>query len=302
MRLGVVVFGLRVREGDEASCLNLNRAVEPRVFGVPVGVFEAANAFRFSAGSGWGVLDGLREDGVIPVVADEATARWSLQKGLHEVVTVREGGRTIRMRIEGMLSGSVLQGVLLMREGAFIEAFPDAGGQREFLVRLGEGSGEAGWVSGQLMKALRDRGLELRSTAERLAELRMVENTYLLIFQILGGLGVVLATCATGVIALRHGLERRGELAMLEAVGWSRGRVRSVLRWEHILTVFAGALTGAGASLVATVPALTQQGRPLDVRMVWGVPGVLACVAVVSLWVAVSFAVRSRALDALRRE
>jgi hypothetical protein len=265
-------------------------------------VFEAANAFRFSAGSGWGVLDGLREDGVIPVVADEATARWSLQKGLHEVVTVRAGGRTIRMRIEGMLSGSVLQGVLLMREGAFIEAFPDAGGQREFLVRLGEGSGEAGWVSGQLMKALRDRGLELRSTVERLAELRMVENTYLLIFQILGGLGVVLATCATGVIALRHGLERRGELAMLEAVGWSRGRVRSVLRWEHILTVIAGALTGAGASLVATVPALTQQGRPLDVRMLWGVPGVLACVAVVSLWVAVSFAVRGRALDALRRE
>ncbi|MEY5013776.1 MAG: hypothetical protein RIS92_134 [Verrucomicrobiota bacterium] len=299
---GAEVVGLRVREGDEASCLNLNRAVEPKVFGVPRGAFAEKGAFRFAAGSGWEVLDAVTEEGVIPVVADEATARWSLQKGMHDVVTVREGGRTVRMRIEGMLSGSVLQGVLLMREEAFMEAFPDAGGQRQFLIRLGEGAGDVAGVAAAFTKALRDRGLELRSTMDRLAELRAVENTYLLIFQILGGLGVVLATCATGVIALRHGLERRAELAMLEAVGWTRGRVRAVLRLEHVLAVLAGAVTGAGASLVATVPALMQQGRPLDPRMLWGVPGVLVLVALVSLWVAVAFSVRSRALDALRRE
>ena len=183
-----------------------------------------------------------------------------------------------------------------------MEAFPDAGGQRQFLIRLGEGAGDVAGVAAAFTKALRDRGLELRLTMDRLTELRAVENTYLLIFQILGGLGVVLATCATGVIALRHGLERRAEFAMLEAVGWTRGRVRAVLRWEHVLTVLAGAVTGAGASLVATVPALVQQGRPLDPRMLWGVPGVLVLVAMVSLWVAVAFSVRSRALDALRRE
>jgi hypothetical protein len=299
---GAEVVGLRVREGDEASCLNLNRAVEPKVFGVPRGAFEGHGSFRFAAGVGWEVLDGVAEDGAIPVVADEATARWSLQKGLHDVVTVRDGGRTVRMRIEGMLSGSVLQGVLLMREEPFIAAFPDSGGQRQFLVRLGEGVGDVAGVAAAFTKALRDRGLELRSTMERLAELRAVENTYLLIFQILGGLGVVLATCATGVIALRHGIERRAEFAMLEAVGWTRGRVRSVLRWEHVLAVLAGAVTGAGASLVATVPALTQQGRPLDSRMLLGVPGILVCVAFASLWVAVAFSVRSQALDALRRE
>ena len=89
---------------------------------------------------------------------------------------------------------------------------------------------------------------------------------------------------------------------MLEAVGWTRGSVCSVLRWEHMLAVFAGALTGTGASLVATVPALAHQGRPLDATILWGVPGALLSVALLSLWIAVAFAVRDRALDALRHE
>jgi len=48
---------LREKAGDEASCINLNRAVVPRVLGVPSGEFEKLGAFKFSRkGETWADL------------------------------------------------------------------------------------------------------------------------------------------------------------------------------------------------------------------------------------------------------
>ena len=40
---------MRVRDGDDASCLNLNRALTPRLLGVKPELLEARHAFTFSA-------------------------------------------------------------------------------------------------------------------------------------------------------------------------------------------------------------------------------------------------------------
>ena len=51
---GVRVVPFRVHEGDEASCLNLNRAQQPRLLGVKPGML--AGRFGFARGSGWSSL------------------------------------------------------------------------------------------------------------------------------------------------------------------------------------------------------------------------------------------------------
>ena len=61
------------------------------------------------------------------------------------------------------------------------------------------------------------------TTTDRLAEFHRVENTYLSTFQALGGLGLLLGTVGLGAVLLRNALERRRELALLEAVGYRRG-------------------------------------------------------------------------------
>src|SRR5439155_25949210 len=45
---GVQVVPLRVREGDEASCLNLNRAQKPRLLGVKPELLAERQAFTFA--------------------------------------------------------------------------------------------------------------------------------------------------------------------------------------------------------------------------------------------------------------
>ena len=46
------------------------------------------------------------------------------------------------------------------------------------------------------------------------------------IFQLLGGLGLLLGSVGLGVVVLRNVLERRGELAILRAVGFRRRSLR----------------------------------------------------------------------------
>ena len=56
-------------------------------------------------------------------------------------------------------------------------------------------------------------GLEVNLAAVRLDEFNAVQNTYLQIFQLLGGLGLLLGSVGLGVVVLRNALERRAELA-----------------------------------------------------------------------------------------
>ena len=51
-------------------------------------------------------------------------------------------------------------------------------------------------------------GMEFRESKDRLMELQMVENTYLSIFQGLGGLGMLIGTCGLGLVVARNLVER----------------------------------------------------------------------------------------------
>ena len=65
-------------------------------------------------------------------------------------------------------------------------------------------------------------GMEFRDSRKRLAELQTVENTYLSIFQGLGGLGMLLGTCGLGLVVARNLVERSQELALFEALGYQK--------------------------------------------------------------------------------
>lgn len=109
---------------------------------------------------------------------------------------------------------------------------------------------------------LEDEGLAVRPAAARLAEFQAVQNTFLAIFEVLGGLGVVLGTLGLGVVLLRNVQDRRGELALTRAVGWSSASIRRLVAVEHALLLLLGLLAGALPAAVAVVPALRGAGGP----------------------------------------
>ncbi len=83
-----------------------------------------------------------------------------------------------------------------------------------------------------------------------------VQNTYLSTFQALGGLGLVLGTLGLAAVQLRSVLERRGELALMQAVGFRRRRLGAMVLWEHGLLLIAGLAVGTLSALVAVWPHL----------------------------------------------
>ncbi|MEM9282513.1 MAG: FtsX-like permease family protein, partial [Verrucomicrobiota bacterium] len=229
-----IIHGVRVSDGEDASCLNLNRAQRPRLMGVNVKDFAASDPFTFTRVEGdpgptsqWNVLTQeleAEEDGVpvIPGVIDQNTATYALQKGLGDLVTYETvSGESFAVRLVGFIDTSILQGSLIVSESNFIEFFPDAGGYRFFLMD-GSSADELVPVSEHLTRMFGDLGLEMRTAAERLNEFNAVQNTYLSIFSTLGGLGIFLGTIGLAVVVGRNVMERKGQLGVMQAMGYTR--------------------------------------------------------------------------------
>ena len=289
----VRVVPLRVRDGDEASCLNLNRAQQPRLLGVAPGEFERRVAF----GGDWALLNQPTADGAVPVIGDEQTVTWALGRKLGDTLPVTdERGQTFLIRIVAVLPASILQGGLVMAEKHFVGKFPSGSGYRIFLVDAPHDRGGA--VAEELSRGLRNRGLEVVPAWRRLAEFQAVENTYLGIFQALGGLGLLLGTAGLGIVVLRSVMERRGELALMQAVGFDQRTLRHLVLSEHWLLITLGLFIGTAAAVVAVLP----KGAAL--------PGGLLTMTLAALmtggfsfcWLAAWIALRGSLVPALRNE
>ena len=153
-----------------------------------------------------------------------------------------------------------------------------------------------------LMKALQDRGLELTPAAERLNAFNAVQNTYLNTFQMLGALGLLLGSAGMGVVVLRNVLERRGELAVLLAVGFRPRLLRRLVLWEHGALQGLGLLLGILAAGLAVLPVLLSPGAPVSFGPLLAAMGLVLGSGLLWTWAAARVALRGDLLEALRDE
>jgi ABC-type antimicrobial peptide transport system permease subunit len=184
---------------------------------------------------------------------------WSLGKSVgDEIEYADEKGQRFRLHLVGMIGSSILQGSLLIAENEFVRRFPSEDGYRMFLIDAPEDKVDK--VMEKLSDRLQDFGLELTPAKQRLAQFNAVENTYLSIFQLLGGLGLILGSVCLGLVVLRNMLERRGELAMLQAVGLNKKSLKKMVLYEHSGLMLCGLVCGVVAALIAVAPALKTPG------------------------------------------
>ena len=310
---GVQFVPFRVRDGDDASCLNLNRAQTPRLLGVRPEMLAGRFSFAkvgdgASADTPWSSLKhgefypasgkALAAD-EIAAIGDAASIQWALGKKVGDLLPFSdERGNRFNVRIVGAVANSILQGSLIIDEAEFVKRFPSASGYRMFLVDSPSNNLEL--VSGTLSRALRDVGLELTPTEKRLAAFNAVQNTYLSTFQILGGLGLLLGSAGMGIVVLRNVLERRGELAVLLAVGWRRRSLGRLVLSEHAALLWLGIGLGVSAALVAVLPALLSPRGDLPYLSLSVTLGGVLVSGMIWTWAATSLALRGDLMDALR--
>ncbi len=295
----VRVLPLRVREGDEASCLNLNKAQTPRLFGVDPE--ELARRGAFAAAATWKLLSQPQPDGAVPAIGDLNTVVWSLSKFTGQTLPYRDDrGREFRLRFVAILPNSVMQGGLLISERNFVERFPSQSGYQTFLIDAP--AARQLEVARALVRALEDVGLEATPTAERLAMFGAVESTYLSIFAVLGGLGLLLGSAGLGIVVLRNVLDRRSELALMRAIGFQRHALHWLIFSEHALLLALGICTGVIAALVAVLPALRTPATEAPIgSLALTMLAVVASGAVCTAG-ATALSLRGPLLNALRNE
>jgi len=317
----VKVVPLRVHDGDDASCLNLNKALQPRLLGVNAEELHTGSSFIFSRGvyvgpnsptkagmpvpllNNWPYLErGIPDpDNAVPGIVDANTLQWALKMKVGDAIDYQdERGQPVKVRIVGTVVGSMLQGNVVIAESRFVRHFPGNGGYRYFLIDCPKEKIAA--VQAELSRALTDRGLELTTTSRRLAEFQAVENTYLAIFQALGGLGLLLGSAGLAIVVARNVLERRREFGLLAAVGFRAGQLRSLVFAEHRWLIVAALLIGTVSALVGVWPNLAEKAGGFPLREVGLLLVGLALGCLFWTWLATRLALRGSGVAALRSE
>jgi ABC-type lipoprotein release transport system permease subunit len=306
---GVQFVPLRVRGGDEASCLNLYRPTEPRLLGAGDALIERGG-FAFAAAlattdaerhNPWTLLRRSLPDQAVPAIADEAAAHWQLHLNLgDEVRLTDERGRDVRLRLVALLRGSFLQGELIVAEPQFTRLFPSIAGHAYFLIDAP--AGRAAEVERTLERELADYGLAVTPTTRRLGELHAIQNTYLSTFQTLGGFGLLLGTVGLAAALLRSIWERRAELALLRTLGFSRAALGTLVLAENAFLVAIGLASGLLAAAVAVAPHAALRAAPVPWAALLLMPAGIFAAGLLAGVVALVPALRAPLLPALRSE
>ncbi|MFQ3591775.1 MAG: FtsX-like permease family protein [Gemmataceae bacterium] len=297
------IVGLRARTGDDASCLNLYKPRTPRLLGIPSSLI-ARGGFQFDATAAkrdhpWTLLEASELP--YPCFGESNTVVWMLQRGLGSEITVPDQTATERrLKIAGLLHDSVFQSALLLSEANFLRLYPDHEGYHFFLIAPPSDEQQA--VAELLRTGLADRGIEVTRSVDRLAAYLAVENTYLTTFQALGGLGLILGSLGLAVVLLRAVWERRAELALLRALGYSRWQLAWLLLIENGFLLLLGLGIGTVSALLSISPQMLSGAGSVPIaNLVLLFAGVLA-VGLVACGLATASVVRAELVPALRKE
>ncbi|MCM8540624.1 MAG: ABC transporter permease, partial [Lentisphaeraceae bacterium] len=274
------VVSIRYHRGDDASCLNLNRAQQPQIYGVTPS--DLSGRFNLSDEQ-WGLLDQELPERVIPAIGDENTVLWGLglYAGVGSQITIKdEKGRDVKLQIVALLKNSILQGALITNRTNFDKLYPAESGYHIFMID--PPNDDLNSLKDNFKMSFEDYGITIHDSAERLRNFLKIEATYLIIFQMLGGLGLILGALGFGFIILRNVQDRQGELATLKAIGFLNKDIASNLFKEHCILLLWAVFCGTITALISWIPLLVTNaslplGRILTILALILLVGVISC-------------------------
>lgn len=246
--------------GNDASCLNLNQVLQPNMLGVNPGLFDKQQSFTFvtldksvDEKHPWAVLNKPLSPGVIPGFADQTVITWGIRKKTGDTLFYAdESGKVLKVKLMGGLDNSVFQGNILVSADLFRQYFPSVSGSKVMLV-AGEFEQRAE-ITERLEYLFQDYGMVVTPASEKLSEFNSVENTYLTVFMMLGGLGMIIGTVGLGIVLLRNLQERRHEIALYQALGFTRNYILKLILTENLFILFSGMGIGLISAFAGILP------------------------------------------------
>jgi hypothetical protein len=290
----------RLKPGDDTSCRNLYRPLNPRVVAPPPKFLRQARfAFQSAVSetvNPWLLLEDRLADGAIPAIADSNSMTYSMH--LKPGDEFRVDG--VRYKMVAALRDSIFQGELLISEANFLRLFPNIEGYSFFLLKAPPSRLDQ--VARDLEESLSDYGFDVQESAARLAGFHQVENTYLSTFRALGGLGLILGTVGLAAVLLRNVLERRRELALLRAVGYRPRDLAAIVIVENASLLVLGVAAGTVCALLAVFSAVSARGGHVPWASLGALLGFVLATGIAASLAATAVALRFPLLETLKSE
>ncbi|MDR2473541.1 MAG: ABC transporter permease, partial [Tannerella sp.] len=248
---------------DDASCLNLNKVTQPTALGVDMEALRKSG-LQINVGTrdfqacDFQSLDFQAKGTDIhayPVYIDESVLLWGLQMKLGDTLQYAAGnGRSVNMLLAGTLKNSVFQGNILLDKEIFKSIWSEITGSEIVLIKTEPQQAEE--VKTLTERALSEYGVRVTPTIERLRQFNSVTDTYLTIFLILGGFGLLIGVAGFVIVVRKDMASRRRQIALMRSIGFGDKRLERILTVENRLIPFAAIITGFVLSLCTVIGGL----------------------------------------------
>jgi putative ABC transport system permease protein len=125
------------------------------------------------------------------------------------------------------------------------------------LVRLADGA-DSKKSARAIEKALLNQGAQADSLRQLVDDFQAANQGFLYLIQGFMGIGLFVGIAAVGVIAFRTVVERRQQIGMLRAIGYTRNAVAISFVMESSFVALLGVLSGIGLALLLAYQLLTS--------------------------------------------
>jgi putative ABC transport system permease protein len=219
---------------DEASCLNLNKVSTPTVLGIDLKAMESF---------------GLNTDDQSEVLyIDEEALLWSLIKSVGDTIYYQDaGGETVPIVIAGSYPTGLFHGCAVMSKDDFHRLWPKESGSEVLLMK----SSRPAEAAEMLATAMSEYGLSIQTVGERLQMFFEVTETYLVIFMILGGLGLLLGIFSLIIIVRKNLTAQRPTICQYRAMGFTEPLIHQLLLRENLFVPFYALVAGATGAVIS---------------------------------------------------
>ena len=253
-------------QGDDASCLNLNKVSEPTVLGVDFRTMTDDNFVLgkniYNTTNPKEIFEALAKpisDGVYPALIDATVLQWSLVKEVGDTLYyTQQDGRQLAVVLAATLSGGLFQGSILLDKELFKQVWPENNGCDLFLVNTGNQAQDIDLAKQTLSQGLYEYGMHAYPTTERLAMYNEVTDTYLSIFMTLGSIGLLLGIFSLVIVIRKSLTHDRASIEYMLLMGFSPSSLNRILYRENaiapicaILIGFIGSIIGIGTQYSA---------------------------------------------------
>jgi ABC-type lipoprotein release transport system permease subunit len=126
------------------------------------------------------------------------------------------------------------------------------------LVRLANGV-DSKKAAHAIEKALLSQGAQANSLRQLVDDFQAANRGFLYLIQGFMGIGLFVGIAAVGVIAFRTVVERRQQIGMLRAIGYTRNAVAISFVMESSFVALLGVLSGIGLALLLAYQLLTSE-------------------------------------------